>query len=67
LQPYGHIISQSTADRELQVDPPHGALQHITYYYTDGFSREVYLINGQQPGPLIEIDEGDELEVFVKK
>jgi len=26
----------------------------------------VYLINGQQPGPLIEIDEGDELEVFVK-
>jgi len=42
-------------------------LQHITYYYTDGFSREVYLINGQQPGPLIEIDEGDELEVFVKK
>ncbi|KFY32044.1 hypothetical protein V493_00559 [Pseudogymnoascus sp. VKM F-4281 (FW-2241)] len=31
-----------------------------------GVSREVYLINGQQPGPLIEIDEGDELEVFVK-
>jgi len=26
----------------------------------------VYLINGQQPGPLIEIDEGDDLEVFVK-
>merc|ERR1711964_579987 len=32
----------------------------------DGVSREVYLINDQQPGPLIEIDEGDELEVFVK-
>jgi len=32
----------------------------------DGVSREVYLINGQQPGPLIEVDEGDELEVFVK-
>lgn len=33
---------------------------------TDGFSREVFLINGQTPGPLIEVDEGDELEVFVK-
>lgn len=32
----------------------------------DGFSREVYLINGQQPGPSIEIYEGDDLEVFVK-
>ncbi|KAJ9139015.1 Multicopper oxidase [Coniochaeta hoffmannii] len=32
----------------------------------DGFSREVYLINGQQPGPLIDVDEGDELEVFVQ-
>ncbi|KUL88246.1 hypothetical protein ZTR_05057 [Talaromyces verruculosus] len=31
----------------------------------DGVSRPVYLINGQQPGPLIEVDEGDELEVFV--
>ena len=26
----------------------------------------MYLINGQQPGPLIEADEGDDLEVFVK-
>lgn len=33
---------------------------------TDGFSRPVYLINGQQPAPLIEVDEGDTLEVFVK-
>ncbi|PYH94878.1 hypothetical protein BO71DRAFT_378813 [Aspergillus ellipticus CBS 707.79] len=32
----------------------------------DGFSREVFLINGQQPGPLIEVDEGDSLEIFVK-
>ncbi|KAK0615537.1 Laccase abr2 [Lasiodiplodia hormozganensis] len=32
----------------------------------DGFSRQVFLINGQTPGPLIEVDEGDELEVFVK-
>lgn len=33
---------------------------------TDGFSREVFLINGQSPGPLIEADEGDDLEIFVK-
>lgn len=33
---------------------------------TDGFSREVYLINNQQPGPLIEVEEGDDLEIFVK-
>ncbi|KAA8644991.1 uncharacterized protein ATNIH1004_009202 [Aspergillus tanneri] len=32
----------------------------------DGVSREVYLINGLQPGPLIEADEGDSLEIFVK-
>ena len=33
---------------------------------TDGFSRPVYLINGQQPAPLIEANEDDTLEVFVK-
>ncbi|KAJ5418698.1 uncharacterized protein N7487_002248 [Penicillium crustosum] len=32
----------------------------------DGVSREVFLINGQLPGPLIEADEGDDLEIFVK-
>ncbi|THW31058.1 hypothetical protein D6D22_10385 [Aureobasidium pullulans] len=32
----------------------------------DGFSREVYLINNQQPAPHIEADEGDTLEIFVK-
>ncbi|KAI6787768.1 hypothetical protein KC361_g9391, partial [Hortaea werneckii] len=32
----------------------------------DGFSRPVYLINGQQPAPLIEANEDDTLEVFVK-
>lgn len=31
----------------------------------DGFAREVYLINGQQPGPLIEANQGDILEVTV--
>lgn len=33
---------------------------------TDGFPRQVYLINDQAPGPLIEVDEGDDLEVFVQ-
>ncbi|KAH7009045.1 multicopper oxidase-domain-containing protein [Macrophomina phaseolina] len=32
----------------------------------DGFPRQVYLINDQAPGPLIEVDEGDDLEVFVQ-
>ncbi|KAL6355451.1 hypothetical protein LRP88_11040 [Fusarium phalaenopsidis] len=32
----------------------------------DGFKREVYLINGQHPGPLIDVDEGDDIEVFVQ-
>jgi len=32
----------------------------------DGVWRKVYLINGQQPGPLIEAEEGDELEIFVQ-
>lgn len=26
----------------------------------------MYLINDQQPGPLIDVNEGDDLEVFVK-
>ncbi|OBT81233.1 hypothetical protein VE02_10054 [Pseudogymnoascus sp. 03VT05] len=32
----------------------------------DGYTRQVYLINGQQPAPLIDINEGDDLEVFVQ-
>ena len=34
--------------------------------HADGFKRDVYLINGQQPGPLIEVDEGDNVEIFVQ-
>lgn len=34
--------------------------------FLDGVGRKVYLINGQQPGPLIEAEEGDELEIFVQ-
>merc|ERR1712000_617559 len=32
----------------------------------DGVSREVYLINDQQPGPLIEAVEGDDLDIYVQ-
>jgi FtsP/CotA-like multicopper oxidase with cupredoxin domain len=32
----------------------------------DGLEREVYLINGQQPGPLVDVDEGDDVEIFVQ-
>ncbi|KFY03310.1 hypothetical protein V490_00216 [Pseudogymnoascus sp. VKM F-3557] len=39
---------------------------HIGSNAPDGFTRQVYLINGQQPAPLIDINEGDELEVFVQ-
>ncbi|KAI1871213.1 uncharacterized protein JN550_004658 [Neoarthrinium moseri] len=31
----------------------------------DGHGRPLFAINGQSPGPLIEADEGDEIEVFV--
>jgi FtsP/CotA-like multicopper oxidase with cupredoxin domain len=31
----------------------------------DGFKREMILVNGQFPGPLIEIDQGDEVEILV--
>ena len=32
-------------------------------YDLDGFEREVYLINGQQPGALIDVGEGDAIGV----
>ncbi|KAF2178466.1 multicopper oxidase [Zopfia rhizophila CBS 207.26] len=39
---------------------------HTGFRSPDGVPRHVYLINDQQPGPLIEADEGDDVEVFVK-
>ncbi|KAJ8097160.1 multicopper oxidase-domain-containing protein [Lipomyces tetrasporus] len=39
---------------------------HSEHRAPDGVSREVYLINNQLPGPLIEAEEGDDLEVFVQ-
>lgn len=31
----------------------------------DGHGRPVFAINGQTPGPVIEAEEGDEIEVFL--
>jgi FtsP/CotA-like multicopper oxidase with cupredoxin domain len=35
------------------------------WFAGDGHGRPVFAINGQTPGPLIEADEGDEIEVFL--
>lgn len=32
---------------------------------TAGHGRTIYTINGQSPGPVLEADEGDELEIFM--
>lgn len=39
----------------------------VTYQWSngDGHGRPAYMINGMTPGPLIEADEGDEIEVFL--
>ncbi len=34
-------------------------------YSPDGFAREMILVNGQFPGPLLEINQGDEVQVVV--
>ncbi|UNI13709.1 hypothetical protein JDV02_000428 [Purpureocillium takamizusanense] len=39
---------------------------HSALRSPDGHEREVFLINGQQPGPAIDVDEGDTIEVFVQ-
>ncbi|EXL89950.1 Cupredoxin [Fusarium oxysporum II5] len=39
---------------------------HSAFKSPDGFEREVYLINGQQPGPLVDVDEGDDVKIFVQ-
>lgn len=37
----------------------------IAWSSTDGHGRPAFMMNGQTPGPLIEADEGDEIEVFL--
>ncbi|KAL2871428.1 Cupredoxin [Aspergillus lucknowensis] len=56
-----HLVSQSSA-----VLRTYNLTVHSDLRSPDGFSREAYLINGQLPGPLIEADEGDTLQILVK-
>jgi FtsP/CotA-like multicopper oxidase with cupredoxin domain len=35
-------------------------------YAPDGFARQMILINGQFPGPLIEVNQGDAVEIRVR-
>merc|ERR1712169_4662 len=55
-----HAVSTRAALRQFNFTV------HSASNSPDGFEREVYLINGQQPGPLIDIDEGDDLDIFVQ-
>ncbi len=41
-------------------------VQTNTVTWNRWLTRQVYLINGQQPAHLIDINEGDDLEVFVQ-
>ncbi|KAL6405306.1 hypothetical protein AUP68_11057 [Ilyonectria robusta] len=55
-----HAVSTRAALRQFNFTV------HSASNSPDGFEREVYLINGQQPGPLIDVDEGDDVEIFVR-
>merc|ERR1712169_35619 len=55
-----HAVSTRAALRQFNFTV------HSASNSPDGFEREVYLVNGQQPGPLIDVDEGDDIEIFVQ-
>ncbi|KAK2609370.1 hypothetical protein QQS21_002151 [Conoideocrella luteorostrata] len=55
-----HVIGSNAALRQFNFTV-HGDSRS-----PDGFKREVYLINGLQPGPLIDVEEGDDVEVHVQ-
>ncbi|KAF4469743.1 cupredoxin [Fusarium albosuccineum] len=59
-------ISPFTAPPILQVYAKHERRGGNAYHQADGFERQMYLVNGEQPGPLIDVDEGDDVEVFVQ-
>ncbi|KAI1842362.1 hypothetical protein JX265_001790 [Neoarthrinium moseri] len=51
---------------------PHGNTRNFELTLTwekgapDGYERDMFKINGQFPGPLLEIDQGDDVVIFVK-
>ncbi|KAJ6446856.1 MICOS complex subunit mic19 [Purpureocillium lavendulum] len=55
-----------TIHSEVRSPGKYGLALTLTLPSYDGYEREVFLINGQQPGPAIDVDEGDTVEVFVK-
>lgn len=65
-QKYGPTTLPSILEKQRLVCNTDRTVEHLIDGITDGFSRPVYLINGQQPAPLIEANEDDTLEVFVK-
>merc|ERR1711939_1047731 len=58
--------SLSIRERRRPVRRSGHMVESIINGVTDGFTRPVYLINGEHPAPLIEANEDDTLEVFVE-
>jgi FtsP/CotA-like multicopper oxidase with cupredoxin domain len=63
------IVSLTTALPSLNAQ---GSTKHFDLTLTwengapDGYEREMFKINGQFPGPTLEIDEGDDVVILVK-
>lgn len=55
----GQIPPGSACDRKFELT--------LTWerYAPDGFARDIVLINGQHPGPVLEMNQGDNVEVLV--
>lgn len=58
--------SEYRHSKPRRVRRPVRVILSISNIWPDGVPREVYLINDQQPGPLIEAEEGDNLAIFVQ-
>ncbi|KAH6651959.1 multicopper oxidase [Truncatella angustata] len=56
--PYSHKNFNNTRRFDIVLTWEKGA--------PDGYEREMFKVNGQFPGPLLEIEEGDNVEIMVK-
>lgn len=61
-------IAQAVADTPPSSAGPRVFSLTLTWekHAPDGFEREMVLVNGQFPGPLLEINQGDSVEVKVQ-
>lgn len=66
LRTFNFTVHTAQRSPGLWIESLPSSPRQLTQLPIDGYSREVYLINGQQPGPMIEVDEGDDVEVFVR-